>query len=201
MSLIDALKIILKKQICIMKPIKISYFLLVAALMFNTSCNKPDAVLFKDNSTAAKADKKRWTATADSETAPGLENTGLASATIDGNINTYWHTDYVAVVPYPHWILIDMQAEKNIISVDITNRQAATPNAVGMKRFKIEGSKDGSSFTGFGEFRFAITNSPQSFPVSSAVAYRYLKITALEPQKAGTNHTFLAEIDVFTGRN
>ncbi|HTE23957.1 discoidin domain-containing protein [Flavitalea sp.] len=172
--------------------------IIIAGLIPGIACNKPEAVLFTDNSTAAKADKKGWVATADSETAPGLENTGAAAATIDGDITTYWHTDYVAVVPYPHWLLIDMQTDKNIISVDITNRQAAAPNTVGMKRFKIEGSKTGDNFTSLGEFNFAITNAPQSFPVSSFASYRYLKITALEPQKAGTNHTFLSEVDVFT---
>jgi hypothetical protein len=185
-------------KINIMQTFKIVSSILTAAFIFGIACNKPEAVLFTDKSTAARADKKGWVATADSETAPGLENTGKASAIIDGNITTYWHTDYVAIVPYPHWLLIDMQSDKNIISVDITNRQAAAPNAVGMKRFKIEGSKTGDSFTSLGEFNFAISNAPQSFPVSSLNAYRYLKITALEPQRAGTNHTFLSEVDVFT---
>ena len=91
-----------------------------------------------------------------------------------------------------------MQSEKHIISVDIANRQkTGTPNAVGMKRFKIEASVNGTNFTDLGEFSFAKTNDFQSFPVSSENAYRYLKVTALEPQVAGTNHTFLAEIDVF----
>lgn len=166
-------------------------------LCFVAACNKPDAVLFNDKSTLASADKKSWTATADSETAPGLENTGLATATIDGNINTYWHTDYSRVVPYPHWVLIDMKEPKKMVAVDVTNRQAASPNTAGMKRFRLEGSADGTSFTSLGEFNFAVTNAAQTFPVSSATAYRYLKLTALAAQNVATNHTFLAEIDVF----
>ena len=164
------------------------------------ACKKADAIFFEDRSTVAKADKSTWSATADSETPEGWENTGFASATIDGDFSTYWHTDYSVVVPYPHWILIDMKEEKNMVSIDITNRQAASPNKVGMKKFKIEGSNDGNSFTGLGEFTFAITNDPQGFPVSSATAYRYIKVTALEPQSEGTNHTFLAEIDVYTAK-
>ena len=171
----------------------------VAATTMATACKKAGVIKFEDKSTAGRADKTDWTATADSETPAGWENTGFASATIDGNIDTYWHTDYSVVVPYPHWVLIDMKTEKNLIAVDITNRQrAGSPNTVGMKKVKIEGSKDGTAFTSLGEFVFAITNSAQSLPVSSATAYRYLKVTALEPQVAGTNHTFLAEIDVFT---
>lgn len=180
-----------------MKNIKILSLATCMAFLV-AGCNKPDSVLYKDNTTAQKADKSTWTATADSETPDGWENTGKASATIDGNIATYWHTDYSVVVPFPHWLLIDMKEAKNIISIDITNRQAATPNTAGMKKFRLEFSNDGTSFTSVGEFPFAITNASQSFPVSSATAYRYVKITALEPQRVGQAHTFLAEVDVFT---
>ncbi len=180
-----------------MKKFKFAILCLVVSNVF--SCNKPEAVFFTDNSTALIASKTGWTATASSESPDGLENTGKASAIIDGNITTYWHTNYSStpVLNYPHWVLIDIKSEKNIISVSLTNRQASTPNSVGIKRFKLEGSKDGTSFTGMGEFRFAITNNAQSFPVSSATAYRYLKITALEGQSATTPNTFLAEIDLF----
>ncbi|MDF2188556.1 discoidin domain-containing protein [Paraflavitalea sp. CAU 1676] len=171
---------------------------IILSLCVLAACNKPEAILFNDKSTAARGDKSTWTATADSETPDGWENTGKASALLDGKVATYWHTDYSVVVPYPHWVLIDMKTSQHIVSVDITNRQAATPNKVGMKKFKIEGSEDGTSFTSLGEFTFAITNDAQPFPVSSAKGYRYLKITALEPQVAGTNHTFLSEIDVYT---
>lgn len=167
--------------------------------MLLTACGKADAVLFEDKSTVVKADKSAWTATADSETPPDWENTGFASATIDGDFSTYWHTDYSGdPVPYPHWVLIDMKQEQNMIAVEITNRYATPANKSGMKKFKLEASNDGTTFTDLGTFDFAITNDPQSFPVSSETAYRYLKVTALEPQKAGTNHTFLAEIDVYT---
>ncbi|HMR93462.1 MAG TPA: discoidin domain-containing protein [Chitinophagaceae bacterium] len=172
-----------------------------AGLLLLTACNRnAEAVLFEDKSTVKKADKSAWTATADSETPDGWENTGKASATIDGDINTYWHTNYESGnnPDYPHWILIDMKEGQNMVAVDITNRQAGgAGNTVGMKRFKLEGSNDGSAFTSLGEFNFAISNGAQSFPVSSEAAYRYLKVTALEPQRAGTRHTFLAEIDVF----
>lgn len=172
-------------------------FMAITSSIF-IACKKADAVLFQDKSTVLKADKTTWIATADSETPDGWENTGKASATIDGNFSTYWHTDYSVPVPFPHWLLIDMKTEQFMIAVEVANRQAATANTRGMKKFKLEGSKDGSSFTSLGQFNFAITNDPQSFPVSSAIAYRYLKLTALEPQRAGQNHTFLSEVDVYT---
>jgi len=183
-----------------MKKISLKIVVLLAIIATGVvACGKADAVLFEDKSTVVKADKTNWTATADSETPPDWENTGFASATIDGDFSTYWHTDYSGdPVPYPHWVLIDMKEEQNIITVEITNRQAASANTSGMKKFRLEAGNDGTTFTNLGEFNFAITNAPQGFPVSSATAYRYLKVTALEPQKVGTNHTFLAEIDVYT---
>jgi hypothetical protein len=64
--------------------------------------------------------------------------------------------------------------------------------------FDWKGSTEGTSFTSLGEFDFAITNAAQRFSLSSANAYGYLKLTALEIQTGTTPHTFLAEIDVFT---
>ncbi|MFV0607494.1 MAG: discoidin domain-containing protein [Niabella sp.] len=177
---------------------KIFTITISAALAFTlfAGCGKADAVLYKDNATALLADKTSWTATADSETPDGWENTGKATAVLDGNIATYWHTDYSVVTPYPHWVLIDMKKEYNLITVMVTNRQGSKPNKIGMKKFKLEGSTDGTNFELLGEFELAISNSAQSFPVSSDKAYRYIKLTALTSQTGTTNHTFLAEIDV-----
>lgn len=175
---------------------KITYMILAFALLAISACDKNDAVLFKDESTAITADKKAWTITASSfSTSEGTN--GSPQRLLDGDRLTYWHTNYSMVTPYPHWVLIDMKVAIKMISVGVTNRYAATPNAVGMKKFKLEASNDGTSFTSFGEFNFAISNDLQNFPVSSATAYRYLKLTALETQRVGTNHTFLSEIDVF----
>lgn len=168
----------------------------MATALFAMACDKADSVIFEDQSTALTVSKKDWTISASSFSADEAPN-GTADKLIDNDSKTYWHTNYAVVTPYPHWVLIDMKKEVKMISVGVTNRYAATPNAVGMKRFKLEGSNDGNVFSSLGEFNFAISNDLQNFPVSSAKGYRYLKLTALEPQRAGTNHTFLGEIDVF----
>ncbi|TKC05715.1 discoidin domain-containing protein [Pedobacter polaris] len=175
---------------------KIKYLVVAISLMFASACDKADSVIFEDKSTAIGISKIGWTITASSFSADEAPN-GTAEKLIDNDSKTYWHTNYAVVTPYPHWVLIDMKKENKMISVGITNRYAATPNSVGMKKFKLEGSNDGTTFSSLGEFNFAISNDSQNFPVSSDKAYRYLKLTALEPQKAGTNHTFLGEIDVF----
>jgi hypothetical protein len=164
-------------------------------------CYKPKSVLFEDNSSAIVADKSGWKATASSETPDGWENTGKASAVIDNNINTYWHSDYSATPQpgFPHWILIDMITPQAMVSVALTNRQAATPNTRGMRKFTLQGSSDGIAFTDMGTFDFAVTNASQAFAVSPATPYRYLRIQMLESNAAAL-HSFLAEVDIFTAK-
>jgi hypothetical protein len=173
-----------------MKNIKSCFLSLLVFVCF--SCNKPESVLFTDRSTAMLADKTGWTATASSETSDRK-----ASAAIDGNIATYWETNSTG---YPHWILIDMKTDKNIVTVSLTNQQAATAITTGMRSFRLEGSKDGTTFTKLGEFNLAVSNNAQTFPVSSAEAYRYLKVTALTSQTGTTANTFLAEVNLMVAK-
>lgn len=137
-------------------------------------------------------DRTGWIATADNEYTPG-ENTGLASALIDGNLNTYWHTNWNSGAPsYPHWARFDMLETAAISKIAMARRQN---NATGMTRFKLEGSLDGvqwvlilnnqifnPNINDFQEFSFA----PQEF--------RYLRMTATEGPH---NYTHLAEIKVY----
>lgn len=162
--------------------------LVVTASFIGCSDDKIDYPL------AAKADRSSWAVTAvSSEQGDGSENTGLASAVLDGDLNTIWHTQYDPDHPgYPHWFVVDMKKTNKMISVDLTARQN---NKNGFTKFKLEGSANGESWTTLGEFTFVpATITPQSFPVSSAVGYQYLKFTALEGLAV---HTFLAEMEVF----
>lgn len=177
-------------------------FISIILLLLNIGCNKPETVLFEDRATATIANKTGWTATASSEELSG-EGTinGRAATLLDGDINTYWHTTYTATTNpvYPHWVILDMKKEISMISVILTNRQAATARANGIKKFRLEGSKDGTNFTSMGEFELAVSNAGQSFPVSSKEQYRYLRLTGLEPRSTTTS-TFLAEIDVVVSK-
>ncbi|UKJ07486.1 discoidin domain-containing protein [Solitalea lacus] len=179
-----------------MKKLYIS--MLVAAMAFTAACEKDTAVIFQDKSTAEQANKTGWTATADSETPEGWEDTGFASALLDGNVNTIWHTNYDDgdYPGYPHWVNIDMKKDLHLISVNVTARQN---NGSGMTKFKLEGSNDGTKWFVLGEnlvFNPA-TKTPQTYPVSSSKATRYLKLTALEGK---AKHTHLAEIDVVVAK-
>lgn len=183
-----------------MKNTRSAVFCLLLVSAF--SCNKPEAVLFEDRSTAIIANKSTWSATASSEELSGEGPiNGRAATLIDGDITTFWHSPWslVSNPVYPHWVRLDMKEEKSIISVVVTNRQGGNPRANGIKKFILEGSKDGTSFTKLGDYELAVSNAGQSFPVSPKEKYRYVKLTALEP-RGTTTSTFLAEIDVVVSK-
>lgn len=169
------------------------YILFIAAVL--SACGKAEVVTFKDRSTVVKADRSTWTATASSEEV--VAEAAGAALLLDGKIATYWHSAYSTVnPPYPHWISIDMKTAIKLVSVEITARQN---NANAMTKFKLEGSTDGTTWSSMGDnlvFTGA-TKSPQSFPVSSSVTVRYLKLTALE---GPVKNNFIAEIEAFASK-
>lgn len=178
-----------------MKPIKFYIVLLFAGMMTISACKKDKSAELTSNMEETRLDRSKWTITASSEQLTG-ENTGLATAVLDGDINTIWHSNYTGgQTPYPHWLLIDMKKNIVITKVLLTARQN---NAKGFTKFRLEGSTDGTAFTSYGEFTFdpAVT-AEQSFPIAPARNIRYLKLTALEKAATQTGGvTFLAEFNV-----
>lgn len=191
-----------------MKKIKLYICLFTVGLTAVVSCNKPDVILYEDNATAVKADKTGWTITASSEevTGEGAVN-GRAAVVLDGIITTYWHSKYTGgAVPFPHWLIIDMKKANKLVTVDLTARHN---NNNGMTKFKVEGSVDGTNWTNIGitatnatgELTFAPANkTAQAFSVSSATAYQYIRITALQGPLVTTATTHLAEVDVLIAK-
>ncbi|PST82000.1 hypothetical protein C7T94_17595 [Pedobacter yulinensis] len=143
------------------------------------------------------ASKTGWTATASSEelAGEGLVN-GRASAVIDGDVNTFWHSRYLGAEPtYPHWINIDMKNEIYVTRVDLAPRQN---NGNGSVRFNVEGSKDGTTWTTLGSnLTFNPANTSfQAYPVTPGFQ-RYIRVTLLEPRNAGTRNTHLGEVNIY----
>lgn len=134
-----------------------------------------------------------WTATASSEQTTG-ESTGLASAVIDGNLNTIWHSRYSPgpTTSYPHWLAVDMLKSTYVTKVAIAPRQN---NANGFKKFNLEGSLDGTTWVTLGSnLTFDPANkSYQQYPITPQ-NLRFMKITMLEGLQA---LTFFAELQVY----
>lgn len=178
-----------------MKAIKLYTLLLFAGVMMISACKKDKSAELASNMEETKLDRSKWTITASSEQLIG-ENTGLATAVLDGDINTIWHTNYTGgQTAYPHWLLVDMKKNIVITNVLLTARQNS---AKGFTKFRLEGSTDGTAFTSYGEFTFnpALT-AEQNFPIAPARNIRYLRLTALEKAATQTgNVTFLAELNI-----
>lgn len=134
-----------------------------------------------------------WIATANSEHHPG-ENTGLASALIDGDLNTIWHTRWDAgAPPYPHWAQFDMLKPALVSKVEMAARQN---NTMGMTKFRLQGSVNGTTWHTILDNQ---TFNPdlktfQEYKFDPA-EYRYLKLIPLEGR---ANYTHLAEFRVYT---
>jgi len=145
---------------------------------------------------ARPANTKGWVASASSAQDNGQENTGLASALLDGDLNTIWHSRYnPALDPFPHVIDIDMLSLTYVTKVALAPR---TDNPNGPTRFKLEGSIDGTSWDDLtGEQSFNPANSNyQEYPIEPQ-DLRYLRLTILDGMQA-SGIAFLAEFVVYS---
>jgi len=134
-----------------------------------------------------------WIATASTEQLTG-ESTGLASAVLDGNLSTIWHSRY-APLPrsnYPHWLNFDMLQSIYVTKVAIATRQN---NANGFTKFKLEGTLDGTNWILLGDnliFDPAI-KSFQEYPITKQYL-RQIRATLLEGKQ---DLSFMAEFTVY----
>lgn len=143
-----------------------------------------------------KAVTTSWIATASSEQ-PSGENTGKASALIDGNLTTIWHSQYSGgpTTVYPHWIQFDMVNPIYVTKLSIAPRQN---NGNGPTLFKVEGSLDGAAWSTLLDNQVFDPNKRdgtyQDYPLPAPTNMRFLKVTLLQGKQA---LAFLAEIAVY----
>lgn len=124
------------------------------------------------------------------ETAPS----GLATATIDDKLNTYWHTQWSGgTPPYPHWFIVDMGKDVTIACIEVFRRQGKSD---GQTKHQFLYSSNGTDWTNFGIFAMdPTTNAGQKFRMSTSPTARYIKYVALQGPNYYAN---LAEINVYT---
>lgn len=135
-------------------------------------------------------DRVGWEAIACSD--EKVEDGGGKASVLDGDLNTYWHSQWGPEMPLPHWILIDMKKTYEIGGVEIVRRL----NNTDTKTLKFEISEDGVTFIGVGDMDFGdSSNSAESKIITfPAVNGRYLKCWV-----TGSNsepHASIAEIYV-----
>lgn len=145
-----------------------------------------------------KVDKSGWIITGFSteEPAEGAPN-GLASAAIDGDLNTFWHSQWSGGNPgYPHWFSFDMGEEVVISTIEVFRRQG---NGGGQTKHQFMYSTNGTDWMDYGTFDMnKDTDDGQKFSNESKPTARYIKYVALE----GSNfYAFLGELNVYTPMN
>ncbi len=142
----------------------------------------------------SKIDKSNWSVTADSQETDGEGPVdGFATAAIDNDITTYWHTEWENAQPdYPHWLAVDMKQEVVLSRVELTPRQGKTD---GFTSFDIDISNDGINWTAYASNLTLVQNhTAQSFAITSNPKVRYVRIYAT----AGVSYyANLAELSIY----
>ncbi|MDP4205841.1 MAG: DUF4959 domain-containing protein, partial [Bacteroidota bacterium] len=159
----------------------------------NTSAPKTISLTPLEESKISKAD---WSIVDfdTQEPAEGAPN-GLATAIIDDNLSTFWHSQWAAAnPPYPHYVTIDMKNPVKVSRIVLYNRLNKTS---GQTKIQLLGSIDGTTWIDFGTYPFKQINDGQSFRITSNPTVRYIKFVALEGPEF---FAFLAELDVW-GQN
>lgn len=143
--------------------------------------------------------KTNWSLTFSSEepTGEGPPN-GTAAAILDGDINTFWHSEWnAATAAPPHVLTIDMGSSLPIDGFIITQRQGGGTN---IKNMIIETSPDNAAWTAATGSPFAITqaNPPQAKLLPATVTCRYFRLRVASNADVYANNTYaaLAEIDI-----
>lgn len=142
-----------------------------------------------------KVSKTGWKITGFSSQEPKeTPPSGLATAAIDDNLNTYWHTQWSGAKPgYPHWFIVDMGKDIPIASIEVFRRQG---NSTGQTKHQFLYSPNGIDWTDFGTFPMdPSTNSGQKFRSTTVPTARFIKYVALEGSK---HYAFLGELNVYS---
>lgn len=81
---------------------------------------------------------------ADSEETAGQD--GKAANAVDGDANTFWHTQWSDASPaHPHWIIIELSKETKLKGFTYLPRQDDNPNGM-IKDYEFYVSSDGKEF-------------------------------------------------------
>ncbi|GEM62624.1 hypothetical protein SF1_06060 [Sphingobacterium faecium NBRC 15299] len=139
--------------------------------------------------------KTGWQATA-SSTQSG--DGGGTPALFDGNIETFWHSQYSPSVPYPHSFTINFSKVEVLSKIGMIRRHN---NATGgFKTFNIEVSVDGQNWTTVNQnLTFNSADSPAAWQdyAFTPVNAQYVRITMTAPYTSTATSTHLAEFRAY----
>jgi hypothetical protein len=140
-----------------------------------------------------------WILTFSSQEATGEgPPNGLASAILDGDPNTFWHSQWSGTAANPpHVLTIDMATSLLIKGFVFTQRQSLTRN---IKNMKVETSTNGTTWTVVPGSPFALTQTApaQTKTLATPITCRYFRLTVAAASDVfdGTQFAALAEVNV-----
>lgn len=145
-------------------------------------------------------DRTGWGVEANTEelTGEGAVN-GHKEALIDGDLNTFWHSQWDGEgknPPLPHIIIFDMQQTQNILSIELARRK----NNLDLKAVMFSISNDKENWTELGKLDFPNDKVPnaQIILLPKAVSGRYFRTTVTDSNN-GVNAS-IAEIMFTMGK-
>ena len=116
---------------------------------------------------------------------------------VDGNPNTYWHSDYHSNVLEPGYIQVALnEPVSGLIQIDVTRRQNASNGHI--VRMFVQGSNDAESWTNVGYIETPFTSQNESVtsaPINLNGTYSYLRFTTT--YRYGTDSGGNTEFDPF----
>lgn len=126
-------------------------------------------------------DRSDWTITADGWNADN--GTGKVEAMIDGNTNTYWHSDYTNNnQDMPHWFMVDMKKAQKVGAVGIVTRQAAVGVNGHIKDYEIWTGTDANSLTKQTEGTLTYSLDEEWINLPQQVDAQYVKVVIKSAQ-------------------
>lgn len=145
-----------------------------------------------------------WVVTANTEelTGEGAIN-GHKECIIDGDINTFWHSEWwnSARPPLPHELIIDMQKTQTIQTIELYRRIQSGVSNKDLKTALFYISDDNENWTEVGEMNFPNADTPiaKTILLPEAVEGRYFRILVTDSNN-GVNAS-IGEIKFTIGKS
>jgi hypothetical protein len=127
-------------------------------------------------------DRTGWIVTVSDQDVSGIN--GL----LDGDANTYWHSQWGPDIPLPHWVEIDMLSEKSVTDIGIFKHSDT-------KKLSIKLSTNQEDWTEMGSLEFPATNNITQTLSFEATKARYIRIDLTESHRSP--YTSIKEVFVY----
>lgn len=127
-------------------------------------------------------DRSNWTVTVDGYTPEN--GCGEPSDIIDGDPNTYWHSNYktASQTQMPHWFMVDMKQSQTVASLGFTTRQAAVDVNGHIKDYDILAGDDPNNLKSIQSGTMTYTLKEQWINLTTPVTARYVKVNIRSSQ-------------------